>query len=295
MLNDKGLGTRSSSLTRADERRLLTAARRGDAAALRRVLQLVSGPVYRFGRTFCGNVEDAEEVMQDVMTALVRSLDHFRGEASLTTWAYTVARNTCGRKRRRRSGEPQHIRSLQDEGMRDTVRTLTDRSADPPTLLERGELRDALQSAIENLPTVQREVLLLRDVEGLPAKAVAKTLKIGERAVKSRLHRARVALREVLRPIVNGGDGVAGVKRCPDIVSMLSKYMEGQLDSSVCARMEAHVRECRSCGEACDALQASLRSCRRWGNAPIPPDMRRRIRQAITRVVTEMRTPRVTS
>lgn len=293
LFNGNGLESKSNGVTRAEERRLLGAAKSGDAVALRRVLQLVSGPVYRFGRTFCGNVQDAEEVLQDVMAALAGSLDQFRGDSTLTTWAYTVARNTCSRKRRRRSGEPRNIHSLEDESVRGAAHAVADGS-DPPTLLERGELREALQAAIAGLPRIQREVLLMRDVEGLSAKAVAKTLGITERAVKSRLHRARVALREVLQPVVHDDDTDGTGRRCPNIVRMLSKFMEGELDSAVCARMELHVRGCRRCGAACDALQASLRSCRRWGSAPIPQDMRRRIREAITRVVNESRAERAT-
>lgn len=286
-LNGKESGARLGGASRADERRLVAAARRGDMAALRRLLQLVSGPVYRFGRTFCGNAEDAEEVLQDVMVALARGVKDFRGDAALTSWAYVVARNTCGRKRRRRSGEPAHVHSLDDADVRGDVHAIADARTEPSAMVEHAQLRDALQSAIASLPPAQREVILLRDVEGLPAREVAKTLKIGERAAKSRLHRARTALRDALHPVISE-EQPAG-KRCPDTVRVLSRFLEGEIDSSACERMEEHVRGCRRCGMACDALQVSLRSCRRWGNAPIPPDMRMRIRDSIRLVVSEAR------
>ena len=93
-------------LTRAEERRLLAAARAGDRRALSRLLELLSGPIYRFGRGFCGDPHDAEDVAQVTLAALARTLHDFRGDSSLTTWAYTVARNACTRHRRRGAGDP---------------------------------------------------------------------------------------------------------------------------------------------------------------------------------------------
>ena len=78
----------------------MAAARGGDRRALRRLLERMSRPIYRFGRGFCRNTEDAEDVMQEVLASLVRSLPTFRGEASLSSWAYTVARHACIRQRR---------------------------------------------------------------------------------------------------------------------------------------------------------------------------------------------------
>jgi len=283
-------GARSAAafrLSRAEERRLLAAARGGDRRALDRLLGLLSGPVYRFGRGFCGDPHDAEDVAQVTLAALARSLRGFRGESSLTTWAYTVARNACTRHRRRGAGAPARLEPLEATGPgRSGALAVADPREDPARALERTELAEALQRAIAALPASQREVLVLRDVEGLPAKQVGEALRLSERAVKSRLHRARVALREMLAPHVTGGPAAP---RCPDTARLVSRYMEGELDGAACARLEAHVRSCPDCGAACATLRDALVTCRAWRGERLPEGVRDSLRQAIREVVAGAR------
>ena len=267
-------------MTRNEESRLLAAARAGDRRALRRVLEGISAPAHRFSQVFCRNREDAEEVLQDVMTAVARNLDGFRGESSLTTWAYTVARNACGRMRRRKVGQPARVASLDEPEFRARALSRAAAEVDPGRQAERKELREAIHNAIAGLPRVSREVVLLRDVEGLPAKQVAKTLGIGERAVKSRLHRARAALRKTLAPMLMDKP-VRRSPKCPDTVQLLSRYLEGDLDGGACTRLEKHVSGCLQCGAACEALQAVLRGCREWGDRRFSAAERKRVRGAI--------------
>ncbi|HVP37605.1 MAG TPA: sigma-70 family RNA polymerase sigma factor [Candidatus Saccharimonadales bacterium] len=304
---------RRGGLGAAEERQLVAAARGGDAGALRRLLDGLSRPIYRFAQGFCRNAEDAEEVLQRVLTALARSLKDFRGEAALTTWAYTVARNACIRHRRSAARAPASMEPLDasggDEGGGLQV---ADPGHGPHEQLEHRELREVLERAIGSLPEAQRQVLMLRDVEGLPAAEVGRALGLGERAVKSRLHRARLSLRRTLAPYLRGeglpaagrGRGprralAAGARsalpaasrvgapagRCPDTARMLSRYLEGELSPEVCARMESHVAGCPSCGQACATLIAALGACRRWGEGPLPPAARAQVRRAIRSVM----------
>jgi RNA polymerase sigma-70 factor (ECF subfamily) len=284
-------GPRSAAavqLTRAEERRLLTAARSGDRRALSRLLELLSGPVYRFGRGFCGDPDDAEDVTQVTLAALARTLKDFRGESSLTTWAYTVARNACTRQRRRGAHEPARFETLEEGGPATPgALQVADPSGDPLRALEQVELREALERAIAALPPAQREVLVLRDVEGLSAKLVGEALRLTDRAVKSRLHRARVALREMLAPhVVARGPRAATATsaRCPDTARMVSRYLEGELDGAACAQLEVHVRSCPDCGAACDTLRAALVTCRSWRGRKLPEEIRASLRQAIRRL-----------
>jgi RNA polymerase sigma-70 factor (ECF subfamily) len=281
-------GARSAAvfrLTRAEERRLLAAARGGDRRALDRLLRLLSGPVYRFGRGFCGDPHDAEDVTQVTLAALARALHGFRGESSLTTWAYTVARNACTRQRRRGAQAPARLESL-DAGppARPGALQVADPHGDPHRALERAELRDALQHAIATLPPSQREVIVLRDVEGLPAKQVGEVLRLSERAVKSRLHRARVALRELLAPYAPRGPAVS---RCPDTARLVSRYLEGELDAEACAKLELHVMGCPDCGAACTTLKSALITCRSWRGEELPEAIRNSLQQAIRMVAGE--------
>jgi RNA polymerase sigma-70 factor, ECF subfamily len=283
-------GTRAAPvfrLTRAEERRLVSAARGGDLRALDRLLRLLSGPVHRFGQGFCGDPHDAEDVAQVTLAALARSLRDFRGESSLTTWAYTVARNACTRQRRRAAHAPARLESL-DAGTatRPGALHLADPREDPHRALERAELRDALQRAIAALPPSQREVLLLRDVEGLPAKQVGQALRLSERAVKSRLHRARVALRDRLAP--HAPSAGAG-PRCPDTARLVSRYLEGELDAEACARLEVHVKGCPDCGATCETLRDALVTCRSWRGEALPGPVRAAVRRAIRQVIAGSR------
>lgn len=267
-----------------EEARLLNAARAGDARALRQLLTTLAGPAYRFGRGFCRDPHDAEDVMQEVLTALARSLSRFRGDASLTSWAYVVARRVCMRHRRKRSGEPAHIASLDaapaDGGAAgQPADAAVDRAADPLERLERHQLGALIERAIVALPAPQREVLLLRDVEGLSARAVGAALGIGERAVKSRLHRARMALRRALAPEL--APARAAAPGCPDTAGLVSRYLEGELTAARCRTLAAHVAGCPSCGAACEALREALGACRAWGRRPLPADLRDRVRAAI--------------
>jgi RNA polymerase sigma-70 factor (ECF subfamily) len=273
-------------LTRAEERRLLSAARGGERKALDRLLRLLSGPVYRFGRGFCGDPHDAEDVTQVTLAALARSLQSFRGESSLTTWAYRVARNACTRQRRRGAQAPARLESL-DAGTpaRPGALQVADLREDPQRALERTELRGALQRAIAALPPSQREVLVLRDVEGLPAKQAGEALRISERAVKARLHRARVALRELLAPYAPHAPQAA--PRCPDTARLVSRYLEGELDAGACTKLERHVKSCPDCGATCATLKDALVTCRSWRGEKLPESIRASLRKAIREVAAE--------
>ena len=295
----------AGSLAPGDEARLLAAARGGDHRAIRQLLTALSGPAYRFGRGFCHDHQDAEDVMQEVLAALARGLSSFRGDASLTSWAYVVARRACMRHQRLRSGQPARVTSL-DAGPAEAgaADTLADRNDDPLDRLERRQLGALLDRAIVALPALQRDVLLLRDVEGLSARAVGKALRLSERAVKSRLHRARMALRRTLAPQLASGRRpeasrattaaprpesrrAAASARCPDTALMVSRYLEGEITPARCAELAAHVEGCPDCRSACDSLRIALGACRTWGRSPLPLDLRARVRDAIRRAVDE--------
>lgn len=183
--------------SREEERRLIRAARSGDEKALGQIVEILSGPVYRFGRTFCRNPQDAEDVMQDVLTSAIRSVGSFSGRSSLTTWAYMIARNACSRMRRRRVGEPARLDTLESVAGEES-RQLLDMGSDPERDAQTSETREALRRALAGLPVPQREAVLLRDVEGVSASRAARILGLTVPALKSRLHRGRETLRQAL-------------------------------------------------------------------------------------------------
>lgn len=218
--------------------------------------------------------------MQDVLAALVSSLHRFRGDASLSSWAYVVARNACARRRKRDARhEPLEAGGGATLEVHDPV-------AGPARLAERRELREALESAVATLPDSLRDVLVLRDVEGLSAQQTAEQLGLGVRAVKSRLHRARLALREILAPHVEG-EGRRRRPECPDVARMFSRFIEGDLDQDACTRLEQHVAACPDCNAACSSLRAALGACMAWRGAPVPARLRGAVRSALRELVAD--------
>jgi RNA polymerase sigma-70 factor (ECF subfamily) len=270
---------------RAREARLFAAARNGDATALTKLLERAAGPAHRFSTGFCRNPHDAEDLVQDVLATLMHSLKSFRGESSLSTWTYIVAKRACARMHKRQGRQS----SLDD--LLSTKQLIADASLEPERRFERRQLGAALEHAIASLPVSQRQVMVLRDVEGLPAAEVGRVLGLGERAIKSRLHRARLALRHSLAPFVTGHDAPAPSMECPDTARLLSRYLEGELTPGVCARLEGHVSSCPACGGTCDSLREVLGACRKYGEQALPADVRRAVRMALRQFVAGARAP----
>ena len=185
-------------------------------------------------------------------------------------------------------GEPERLLSLDQDGPGGTEGLeIPDPAGDPGRDLEQSELREALRRAIAELPDGQREVLILRDIEGLSAREVAKAVGAEERAVKSRLHRARQALRAALQPYTQAGStaGAPRSRTCERTVSILSRYIEGDVDAPMCERLYAHVDGCPACGAACDSLRTVLGACRKSRSERMPAELQGAVRKAIRRVV----------
>lgn len=248
---------------------LIEAARAGERRALASLIERHQGRVYRFALKMCGNPDDAQDVLQETLLSLAKGLDDYRGEASLPTWLYTVARSHCIKKRRRSKFAPSSIASLHEE---DGAKPAADARTDPEEATAAREMDDALQFAIDGLDQASREVLVLRDVEGLTAPEVASVLGTSPAAVKSRLHRARVAVRDAIAPLLQPPPVPSGGKAsCPDVLSMFSRYLEGEISSERCAELEAHLQRCPRCEGACASLRKSLLLCGTAGKAVAVP------------------------
>jgi RNA polymerase sigma-70 factor (ECF subfamily) len=179
--------------------------RAGDPAALEPLMERFASRVYRVANGICRSSTDAEEVVQDVFLTLFRKAASFEGRAALGTWLYRIAVNTSLNKRRGK--RPEVEESLEDllptyleDGHRQGDRSflLADWSPMPDETLLSKEGWEIIAAAVERLPEHYRAVLLLRDVEELSSEEVAEVLGESVASVKSRLHRARMALRELL-------------------------------------------------------------------------------------------------
>jgi RNA polymerase sigma-70 factor (ECF subfamily) len=150
------------------------------------------------------NETDAEDAAQETVISAYRHLASFRGDAKFSTWLTTIAINE-GRKRLRKakgSAEESIEEQVEDRDGDFTPAPLTDWREIPLEALERKELRQALRSAVTELPGIYRQVFILRDVEGLNIEETAEALGINRGAVKVRLHRARMKLQKSLAPFL---------------------------------------------------------------------------------------------
>jgi RNA polymerase sigma-70 factor (ECF subfamily) len=265
---------------------LLTAARQGNAAALEALLVRYQPHLYRFGLRMCGNEEDAGDVAQESLISMARSLRDFRGDASVSSWLYTIARSFCIKKRRRSKFAPAREESLDAPGI-DALQRLADPAPSPEQAATNRELERALVRAIDRLEPAQREVLVLRDIEGLSAPEVATVLGISVDAVKSRLHRARLAVRRELAPVLGTpAEEPPRDSMCPDVLMLFSQHLEGDITPSVCATMEAHLAECSRCRSTCDSLKRTLAVCRQLPTPEVPAPIVGSIKTAIQAFLT---------
>jgi RNA polymerase sigma-70 factor (ECF subfamily) len=255
---------------------LIERAKAGDAAALETLLARVAPAVQRFGRRMCGNEHDSDDVLQDTLVNVARHLSEFEGRSSFTSWVFAIARSACSHRRRGAKNRP----PVPD----DPVFAQADAGSSPEARAADRELVGQLVGALDRLAPDAREVLLLRDVEGLSAAEVAEALQITVDAVKSRLHRARAALKRELEPVWPAAAPAPG---CPDAATLWSRKLEGELSQTDCAAMTAHVESCSACRTACDALKQALVACEQVAAAEVPADVQRRVKAAAQRWASE--------
>ena len=191
--------------TAAEDRTLVERLARGDAVAVEALMARFSDRVYRVAYGITRNSADAEETVQDVFLTVLRQIGRFEGRSALGTWIYRIATNTALNKRRGKRREvevslDELLPSFLPDGHRAGERAwvLADWSPRPDEELLGSEGRAALGRALEALPEHYRAVIVLHDVEELPNETVASMLGESLAAVKSRLHRARMVLREEL-------------------------------------------------------------------------------------------------
>lgn len=162
------------------------------------------GPrVYSLARRMLGNDADAEDVTQDVFVQVLRNLPTFRGESAFSTWLYRIAVNTALSYRRKRAVRKAHslaepFQEFADNG--EHLRPVRRWAPGPEQLALDREAHELIERAIGRLPETYRDVLVLADVEGLSNADIAEMLGLSVAAVKSRLHRARLLMRNLLAP-----------------------------------------------------------------------------------------------
>jgi RNA polymerase sigma-70 factor (ECF subfamily) len=186
-----------------DERALIARLRAGENAAFEQLIRAYGGRLLAVARRFLPVEEDARDAVQEAFTSAFRSIERFEGNARLSTWLHRIVVNAALMKLRTRRRKPeQSIEDLLPGFLEDghLERPVSPWRKSGLERLELDELRVVMHEKIQALPESYRNVLLLRDIEELDTQETAELMGISEGAVKTRLHRARLALRELLEP-----------------------------------------------------------------------------------------------
>lgn len=186
-----------------NERELVKKARAGDFKAFTALINAYSSKLYALARRLSGNDQDAEDIVQDTFLKAIDKIDQFRGEASFGTWLYSIALNEGKSllvKQKRTDLKPieEYLPSNTAQEMHDGSHLKLFDWKDPHEVLEDGELRKVLDEAVNELPYEFRVAFLLRYYEELPIKEIAGILGESVAATKSRVLRAKLALRDRL-------------------------------------------------------------------------------------------------
>ena len=253
---------------------------------MERALALVQQTAFSFSMKVCGHREDAEDTAQETLLRTVRELPHFDSPEALAVWLYKVARSRCLMSRRRSKFAPKQDLSL-DELLPDRSQLealTTSPEGGPERQLLRAESREELQRAVLKLPPDYRMVLVLHDMEELSTQEVASITGLREGTVRVRLHRARVFLRNQLARKMKSAAKPAKQpldSRCKRLFSMLSDYLDQELDPSPCENMEAHLGDCSPCRAYLASLEETVRRCQRHCTEEVKAKVRAQVRELL--------------
>jgi len=255
---------------------------RGDDAALEQALALLQNTVFSFSMRVCGQREDAEDTMQEVLLKSVPHLPKFDSPKALVVWLYKVAKNRCLMSRRRSKFAPKPDLSLEElmPDRKELEQMGGDESINPEAFAIRSEEAGRLRDAIQKLPPHYRIVLVLRDMEGLTDEEVTEITGLRSGTVRVRVHRARLFVRKELMKGLTPRSGRATLAssasyqeqpgkeqprpaRCKAMFAELSNYLDEQLDDSLCEELERHLNGCGPCKAFLSSLEATIEQCRK--------------------------------
>ena len=252
---------------------------KGDELALEQALTLLQNTVFSFSMRVCGQRQDAEDTMQEVLLKSVPHLAKFDSPKALVVWLYKVAKNRCLMSRRRSKFAPNRELSLEElmPDRRELEKLSSESGINPERFAIRSEEAGRLREAIQKLPAHYRIVLVLRDMEGLTDEDVAEITGLRAGTVRVRLHRARLFVRKELMKAwkpraVHSTASVAphdtspeepNPARCKAMFAELSNYLDEQLDDSLCDELEKHLDGCGPCKVFLASLEATIEQCRK--------------------------------
>ncbi len=183
------------------EKELIVRLKSGDEEAFNVFFERYKNTIYNFGLKFCGNREDASDILQETLINAFRYIKNFKGESKLSTWLYRIASNACQKKR----VSERNIVSFDD--LEDhQIHSLNKHNENPHITFERKEIAKLIQKAILHLPENYRIPLILKDIEGLNHQEIAEVMNISVTNAKVRLHRARLMLKTIVEKLLKEGN-----------------------------------------------------------------------------------------
>jgi RNA polymerase sigma-70 factor, ECF subfamily len=191
----------------------------GDPEAFDHFVDHFRAKIYHYSWLMCGHREDAEEVAQETLLKVFESVEQLREPDKVKSWVFRIAKNACLMKRRKSIFAPSRELSLDEfmptkrqDGNQVQIE-IADWSSLPDGKALQSEMKGLLEKAIRELPEVYRSVILLRDMEELSTQETAQILDVSDDVVKTRLHRARLAIRQRLDEYLRGNGVEGGGKR----------------------------------------------------------------------------------
>ena len=200
-------------MTREQESAVIRRVLDGEVNAFEDLVAAYEKNVYNLALRMTGNAQDAEDMAQEAFIKAYNSLPHFRGDSKFSVWLYRIVSNVCLDFLRRQNRRLASSLSLENDDGEDVQLDIPDESQSPELLLERRLTQEAVQRGLQSLSQEQRQILLLREIQGLSYEEIAQTLDLEEGTVKSRIFRARKKLCAFLLDDGNIPDSFASSKQ----------------------------------------------------------------------------------
>ncbi len=185
-------------MTWDEEREIISKTLSGDVNAFEGLVVEYEKNVYNLALRMLKNAEDAADISQDAFIKAYNSLSSFRGDSKFSVWLYRIVSNLCLDYLRRQNRRPTKSLSVEDNDGESTELEIPDEEQSPEKLLERKTTREAVRRGLDELNTEQREILLLREIQGFSYDEIADVLNLESGTVKSRIFRARKKLCDFL-------------------------------------------------------------------------------------------------
>lgn len=233
--------------------------------------------VFKFGLKFCGNREDAEDLVQETFLKAFRNWDQFEGRSSPTSWLYTILAHGCQRMHRKRAGQPATIASL-DEDLPSgfaLAAKLPSRDDGPESENLRKEAVEVVDRGLSHLPVDYRLPLVLKEIAELPLREIGQILGIKEATVKTRVHRGRLALRsELIRQLGTPGEKT---EDHPDQICLdLLRTKMDAMDRGIEFPVPEH-ELCDRCRSFLDSLDLTSEACQWVHGGDLPEAVRKKL------------------